>query len=87
MLGNLSIEEIEYRLNISLTDEDKNILKESHQDKAEKIQKGKWHCFDLPFMIVCGDKDTAYKFNMMFTKYDLRNVKQACQLTWEKVKE
>jgi hypothetical protein len=30
-----------------------------HQPQAQSIQPGKWHCFDLPFVMVCGDMDTA----------------------------
>ena len=84
MLGNLSVEEIEHRLNISLSDEDKKVLNESRQLKAENIENGKWHCFDIPFMIVCGDKPTAEKFNKMFSAYDLSHARQCCQLSWER---
>lgn len=82
-LGNLTIKEIEDRLNIILSEEDKKILSESKQEEAENIKKGKWHCFDLPFMIVCGDKQTAIKLNELFSSYDLNHAKQCCQLTWE----
>ena len=84
MLGNLTVEEIEYRLDISLSEEDKKTLKDSWQQKAENIESGKWHCFDIPFMIVCGDKQTAMKYNLMFANYDLSHVKQCCQLSWER---
>ena len=83
MLGNLSVEDIEYRLSITLSDEDRKQLNDSRQQKAEKIEQGKWHCFDLPFMIVCGDKETAVKFNKLFSAYDLSHARQCCQLTWE----
>ena len=85
-LGNLSVSDIEYRLNIQLSDEDKKTLCESHQAKASDIAAGKWHCFDLPFMIICGDKETAYKLNALFSAYDLTNSRQSCQLTWRGAK-
>jgi hypothetical protein len=61
MLGNLSVDEIESRTGISFPDDIKAFMKENHQDSASGIAKGKWHCFDLPFHIVCGDMETAQK--------------------------
>lgn len=84
MLGNLTVDEIENRLDIKLSEEDRKTLLESRQEKAENIADGKWHCFDLPFMIVCGDKATAEKYNKMFSAYDLSHARQCCQLTWER---
>lgn len=84
MLGNLSVDEIENRLDIKLTHDDKTILLESRQLKASDIADGKWHCFDIPFMIVCGNKAFAEKLNKMFSAYDLSHAKQCCQLTWER---
>ena len=84
MLGNLSVDEIENRLDIKLTNEDKTTLLESRQLKAEDIADGKWHCFDIPFMIVCGNKAFAEKLNKMFSQYDLSHAKQCCQLTWKR---
>jgi hypothetical protein len=59
MLGNLSITEIENRVKVNFPEELKVFLKESHQARADNIQKGKWHCFDIPFNFVCGDLETA----------------------------
>ena len=61
MLGNLSIEEIETRLGIPFPDETRKFMEESHQANAEHIAVGKWHCFDMPFQMVCGDMETAQK--------------------------
>jgi hypothetical protein len=36
-------------------------MESSHQAQAANVAKGKWHCFDLPFTMVCGDADTAQK--------------------------
>ena len=62
MLGNLSVKQIEERLGIEFPEETRDFMNKSHQSEASKIQPGKWHCFDLPFNMVCGDYDTAKKF-------------------------
>jgi hypothetical protein len=59
MLGNLTIEEMEKRSGVKFPDELVEYMKPRHQPKAENIQQGKWHCFDLPFNLVCGDMETA----------------------------
>ena len=61
MLGNLSVKEIEERLGIEFPDDIKMFMKKTHQPQANNIQKGKWHCFDMPFNLVCGDMETALK--------------------------
>lgn len=60
-LGNLSVSEIQARLGIEFPEDIVNYMKENHQATASNIQKGKWHCFDIPFNIVCGDVETAQK--------------------------
>ncbi len=59
MLGNLSIEEIEKRAGVKFPDELVDYMKPRWQQKAENVGKGKWHCFDIPFNLVCGDMETA----------------------------
>jgi len=61
MLGNLSVEQIEKRLGIEFPEDIKNFMKGTQQANAKNIAKGKWHCFDMPFNIVCGDMETATK--------------------------
>ena len=61
MLGNLSVEQMESRLGIEFPKDVKDFMLKTRQLEAENIQKGKWHCFDLPFNIVCGDMETATK--------------------------
>jgi hypothetical protein len=61
MLGNLSVEQIEKRLGFSFPDDIKTFMKENQQHEAQDVKQGKWHCFDLPFHIVCGDLATATK--------------------------
>lgn len=58
-LGNLSVEQIEKRSGVIFPDELKEFLKNNHQSNASNIKPGEWHCFDIPFEIVCGDLETA----------------------------
>jgi len=84
MLGNLTLKQIEDRTGIKLSAEDRVELNGMRQEKAENIASGKWHCFDLPFMIVCGDKPTAEKMFKILSAYDWSKVKQALQISWER---
>ena len=61
MLGNLTVEEIERRTGIDFPDDIRKYMNENHQESAANTQKGKWHCFDIPFNLVCGDIETATK--------------------------
>jgi cell wall assembly regulator SMI1 len=61
MLGNLSVSQIEKRLGIEFPEETREFMKQTHQSKAANIMKGKWHCFDIPFNLMCGDMETATK--------------------------
>lgn len=61
MLGNLKVSDIENRLGIEFPDDVRIFMNESHQDNASNVAKGKWHCFDIPFHIVCGDIEVATK--------------------------
>ena len=82
MLGNLTVDKIEQRLHISLSEQHKQELFASRQEKAENIADGKWHCFDIPFMMVCGDKKTAEKCRDIFMTYDLSKTERF-GITWE----
>ena len=61
MLGNLTVNEIEKRTGIDFPDDIREFMNQSHESKASKIGYGKWHCFDIPFNIVCWDMETAKK--------------------------
>ena len=61
MLGNLSVSQIEERLGIEFPEEVKDFMRQNHQAGASNVVKGKWHCFDIPFNLVCGDVETATK--------------------------
>lgn len=58
-LGNMNIEDMEKRLGVSFPVELKDYMVKNHQEKATDIKPGKWHCFDIPFVIVFGDMETA----------------------------
>lgn len=58
-LGNLTIEQMESRTGVRFPDELRTFLRDRHQSEASDIKAGKWHCFDLPFLLVCGDLKTA----------------------------
>jgi hypothetical protein len=70
MLGNLSVQQIEERLGIELTDEERAFLSSSRQQRAEGIAKDKWHCFDIPFVMVCGSQETAMKVCEILRPYE-----------------
>ena len=61
MLGNLNVNQIENRLGIEFPEYIREFMKQTHQSAAENIGKGKWHCFDIPFNLVCGDIEVATK--------------------------
>lgn len=80
MLGNLTVEEIEKRTGIDFPEDIRKYMNENHQPSASNVQKGKWHCFDIPFNLVCGDIETATKiFNSVKDK--ARECKQQLQFS------
>ena len=83
MLGNLSLQQIQERTGVTLSEEDKTILNAMRQEKAENIKPDKWHCFYLPFMMVCGDKPTAEKVVNLLSAYNWTKAKEALQISWE----
>lgn len=83
-LGNLTPEQIESRLGIELTAEDKDLLKKTHQPEVNvPLESGKWHCFDLPFMIMTSDVKTARMFVDIFSKYEPSTFRECLQIGWE----
>lgn len=59
MLGNLSVREIQDRLGITFPDDLVSYMESTHQPIAGGVQVGQWHCFDVPFTIVCGGMPVA----------------------------
>lgn len=80
MLGNLSVEKIEERLGIKFPDELVDFMKKNHQSRANNIAKGKWHCFDIPFELVCGDYETARKI-FDYLKHQHENCKTSLRIS------
>lgn len=74
MLGNLTVRDIEYRLGIELTDDERKAMEESRQEPVNRtpIGPGKWHCFDIPFMIVRDTADTAHKIAGILQRHELK---------------
>ena len=83
MLGNQSPMQIAQRLRITLSEEHKKMLMDSWQQKAEDIADDKWHCFDIPFMMVCGSKATAERLRDLFMEYDLSKG-ELFQISWKR---
>ena len=69
-LGDLSTQDIERRLGITLSDQDRDIMESMRQNQANDIKPDKWHCFDIPFLIKCGDKDTAIRVRDILKQYE-----------------
>lgn len=59
LLGNLTIDEMQSRSGVQFPPELIEYMQSRHQPEADNIKPGKWHCFDIPFTLVCGDIDTA----------------------------
>lgn len=63
LLGNLSVEQIENRMGVSFPETIKTDLLENRQESADTstLKTGEWHCFDIPFTMVCGSRELAQK--------------------------
>jgi len=81
-LGNLSIEDIEKRTGITLSDEHKKYMNEHRQMEVNHtpIKKGFWHGFDIPFMVMTSDEETAREYMEMLSVYDWSKCKEALQI-------
>ncbi len=71
-LGNLTVKQIEQRLGIEFSEAERAELAATHHMGASNIPKGKWHCFDLPFIIACGGHDFAARVRDILTPYASR---------------
>lgn len=63
MLGNQSVDQIEKRMGVIFPKEIRCELLESRQHEADtnKLKPNQWHCFDIPFTMVCGSMELAQK--------------------------
>lgn len=79
MLGNLNVSQIEERLGVNFPQEIREFMAKTHEPNANNIPVGKWHCFDIPFNLVCGDIETATKiYNSL---KDSKVIKQRLQFS------
>ena len=85
-LGNLSVKQIEERTGITLSDADREYMNTHRQEDVydKALEEGKWHCFDIPFMIKTHDKKTADIYRDMLMEYDWENCREALQIGWER---
>ena len=60
-LGNLSITRMEDRMGIKFPEPFRTELGKTKQESADtsKLKKDGWHCFDMPFTLVCGSMEFA----------------------------
>ncbi len=74
MLGNLSVSDIEQRLCIKFNDDDKKFLIENRQHEVNKspLLAGKWHCFNIPFLLLCDSHKTVEKIYRILQKYEIK---------------
>lgn len=72
LLGNLTVKDFEEKHGFTLSDDDRAALESMRQDSAQKIEKGKFHIFDMPRNIVCGDSDTCQKVYDILKGYKIK---------------
>ena len=60
-LGNLSIERMEEQMGIKFPEPFRTEFGKTRQHSADtsKLAKNGWHCFDMPFVLVCGSRKFA----------------------------
>ena len=58
-LGNLSAKEMCERLGIECTEQIADMELAREQKADVKSGTDKWHCFDIPFEVVCGTREVA----------------------------
>lgn len=78
-LGNLTIDDMENRTGVKFPVELREMLEQSHQDEASNVAEGKWHCFDIPFFMVCGGRPMAQRVYDLL-KADAGKFKQPLQI-------
>ena len=84
-LGNLTVDQLERRLGIKLSEEHRKELADNRQEKVNNtpIEPVKWHCFDCPFMMMTHDMETASKFRDILLNYPMEDCHEAFQIGWE----
>jgi len=83
MLGNYDIGRIQERLGITLSQKEVDFFNSTNQQNANNIENDKWHCFDIPFQIVCGHKNMAIKIRDILSPF-ADSMKTSIGITWNK---
>lgn len=84
-LGNLTVDQIEKRTGITLSDDDREFMKSNRQENVSiPLEEGKWHCYDIPLMLMTRDIKTAIIYKDMLTKYDWSSCREALQIGYGK---
>ena len=65
ILGDLSITDMENRLGVTFPEELKEQMLPKRQMDTTNLKEGYWHCYDIPFMLVCGGIETATEYNRL----------------------
>ena len=68
-MGNFTTAQMASEMGIELSAEDAKALDAIRQDDAQNIKPGRYHCFDVPRMLVCGDLPTCYLVHDILAKY------------------
>ncbi len=70
MLGNLTVEQLERRLKIELTKEERETIKNLIEQTCDKVDgNNKIHIYDIPPMIVCGNGEARNTIIDLLTPY------------------
>ena len=85
-LGNLSPQQIEKRLQITFSQEDLEFLTANRQEKVNNtpLERGKWHCYDLPFLLMCDTTETVETMKALFMRDYPFPSKETFQIGWER---
>ena len=85
LLGDLLVNQIEERTGITLSEDDREYMIAHRQAAVNHtpLKDGMWHCFDMPFMVMVHDKQTAEFYRDMLGKYDWSKCREALQIGWE----
>lgn len=67
--GNLSVDQMEKRIGAEFSDDDRQWLYDHKTDTAGFTEKDKFHIFDMPFKMICGD-DIVRDVIKILTKYN-----------------
>ena len=71
-LGNFTTTQMASEMGIELSAEDIKTLEAMRQDDAQNIKPGRFHCFEAPRMLACGDLATCHKVHDILAKYQIK---------------